>query len=80
VQELYAENGKNLQLFFLSFTYLSFYSAARRTTLVNSGSENLTSMLIRETNDRHLATIIYNIEIGSSADKVNCSRKFEKKI
>lgn len=48
--------------------------------LINSGSENLTSMLIRETNDRHLAEIIHNIEVGSSAEKVNCNRKFEKKI
>ncbi len=79
MQEIYAENGKNLYLFFLYFTYLSFYSAAHRTVLMNSGRENLTSMLIRETNDLHLAEVIHNIEIGSSVDKVNYNRKFEKK-
>jgi len=36
-------------------------------------------MLIRETNDRHLAEIISNIEIESSAEKVNCNQKFENK-
>jgi hypothetical protein len=48
-----------------------FYSAVHGGGLVNSGTQNMTSLLIQQNNDKHLAQYLHNVGNIPSTEPVN---------